>query len=216
MSVEHPPRFKGVEVVFFDLYGTLVDWRYAIGSFIAHYAGREFVEDFFECDIREVAEYRPYSLILEKCLVEVLGKAGVKASRELVESFILTFARSPPFPDTIYGLTLLKRRGLKAAILSNTERRLIDITLYGFKHLLDYVITAEDVKAYKPSLEAFVRAYEAAGVQLERVLHVSAYPQYDLVPASKLGVKTVLVDRGLGYRWEPAVKSLVELVEIID
>jgi len=203
-------------VLIFDLYGTLVDWRMSIGSFITLYAGREFVDLFFECDIREVAHYRPYSEVLSTCIREVLRVAGVDASQELVEAFILSFAKSPPFPDTIHGLMVLRKQGFKVAVLSNTERRLIDITLCGFKHLFDNIITAEDVKAYKPSIDAFKQAYRILGVEAGEVVHVSAYPQYDLIPASRLGAGTVLLDRGLGYNWSTRVKSLHELSLILS
>jgi len=199
------------KVVIFDLYGTLVDWRSTINSFISFYAGNEYTEKFFECDYREVVSYKPYSQILAKCLGEVFREAGILYSQELVESFILMFTRSPLFPDTIYALKTLQKHGFKTAILSNTERKLVDITLYGFRELFNYVITAEDVKAYKPSLDAFINAYRTIGVEPDNVIHVSAYPQYDLIPASKLGAKTILVDRRLGYSWPLKVNSLVEL-----
>ncbi|MEM2411938.1 MAG: hypothetical protein QW485_05655, partial [Desulfurococcaceae archaeon] len=77
-------------------------------------------------------------------------------------------------------------------------------------------ITAEDVRAYKPSLEAFLNAYRLLGVSTDRVVHVSAYPQYDLEPANKLGTKTVLVDRGLGYSWPIKVKNLLELPRVLE
>jgi len=88
------------KVVIFDLYGTLVDWRSTINSFISFYAGNEYTEKFFECDYREVVSYKPYSQILAKCLGEVFREAGILYSQELVESFILMFTRSPLFPDT--------------------------------------------------------------------------------------------------------------------
>lgn len=198
-------------VVIFDLYGTLVDWKYGIRSFIEFYISPSAIEDFFACDIREVLNYRPYKQVLRECLLEVAGKHGTVVSGELAEAFILTFAKSPPFPDTIYGLKVLREYGFKLVILSNTDKDLVKITLNGFKELLDHVITAEDVRAYKPSLEAFLNAYKLLGVLADQVIHVSAYPQYDLEPASKLGAKTVLVDRGLGYTWPIKVKNMLEL-----
>lgn len=203
-------------LVVFDLYGTLVDWKLAIGSFIEFYVSRDAVEDFFKCDIREVASYRPYKEILVHCLREVAERRGIQVPVELAEAFIVNFARSPPFPDTVYGLKLLRKHGFKLAVLSNTDRDLIEITLKGFRELFDYVVTAEDVKAYKPSLEAFKRAYETLGVTAREVVHVSAHTPYDLEPASKLGAKTILVDRGLGYDWPTKVKSLTELPRALE
>lgn len=197
--------------VVFDLYGTLVDWKHSIGSFVAFYVSPSAVEDFFACDIREVSSYKPYKSILAKCFREVASKYNVVVSEDLVEAFILSFAKSPPFPDTIYGLRVLKKHGFKVIVLSNTDRDLVETTLWGLRGYVDQVITAEDIKAYKPSLEAFKRTYSVLGVEPGQVVHVSAYPQYDLEPASRLGAKTVLVDRGLGYTWPLRVKNLLEL-----
>lgn len=207
---------KENRVIVFDLYGTLVDWKHSIKSFIEFYVSPSAVEDFFACDIREVLNYRPYKRVLGECFLEVASKHGAAAPSELVEAFILAFAKSPPFPDTVYGLKVLRKHGFKLAILSNTDKDLIEITLNGFKELLDYVITAEDVKAYKPSLEAFLNAYKLLGVLAGQVVHVSAYPQYDLEPASELGAKAILVDRGLGYTWPIKAKNVLELPRVLD
>ena len=203
------------KIIVFDLYGTLVNWEYSIGSFIEFYISPKAIHHFFKCDITKVSEYRPYREILEECLVETAGKYNIVVNRDLIESFILSFAKSPPYPDTIYGLKVLKKHGFKTCVLSNTDRNLIEITLNGFKELFDHIITAQDVKAYKPNKQAFLRAYEKLSVDPNRAIHVSAYPQYDLEPASEIGALTVLVDRGLGYTWPLKVNTLLDLVNVI-
>lgn len=205
------------DIVIFDLYGTLVDWRYSISRFIEFYISPKAIEDFFKCDIEQVPrEYRPYKRILKECLIDTARKHHIVLSEDLASSFIITFAKSPPYPDVVYGLKLIRNQGYRTCILSNTDRDLVEITLYGIHDLFDHVVTAEDVKAYKPRLEAFTRAYEILGIKPENAIHVSAYPEYDLVPASTLGAKTILVDRGLRYKWHLVAKNLVELLAVID
>jgi len=207
---------KKKSVIIFDLYGTLVDWKHNIGSFIEFYVSKEAVNDFFECDIREVHSYRPYKEILGKCLVEVSEKHGVLVGGDIIDSFILTFSKSPPFPDTIYGLRVLRKHGFRTAVLSNSDKDIVNITLHGFRELFDYIITAEDTKAYKPMEKAFLRAYEAMNIEPVQAIHVSAYPQYDLEPASRMGAATVLLDRGLGYSWPLKVRSILELTMVLS
>lgn len=205
------------EYVIFDLYGTLVDWRYTIARFIEFYIGKHGVEDFFKCDIERVSSgYRPYKDVLKECLNTTATKYSVVLNSDVLDAFVLAFAKSPPYPDVVYGLQLLRRLGYKTCILSNTDRDLVELTLAGFRHFFDYVVTAEDVKAYKPTLEAFTRAYKILSVEPSYVVHVSAYPEYDLIPASRLGARTVLVDRGLGYSWHITVKSLLDLPTILE
>ena len=209
---------KRAPLVIFDLYGTLIDWRYSISRFVEYYISPRAVEDFFKCDVAKTAsrEYKPYKYFLCECLNYVAEKNSVLLSSDVCDAFILSFAKSPPFPDTIYGLRLLKRNGYTLAILSNTDRDLVEITLAGIMDLVDHVITAEDVGAYKPTTEAFTRAYARLGVQPPDVVHVSAYPEYDLLPASRLGARTILLDRGLGYDWPVKVKSLLELHQALS
>ncbi len=208
---------RGIYVIF-DLYGTLVDWVKSISGFIERFISSNAVEEYFKCDleITSSGKYMPYKEILKECLSKVALKYNVLLPSDLVEAFVLHFAKSPPFPDTIYSIRLLRTRGFKVGILSNTDKDLVKITLCGLEENLNFIITAEDVKAYKPRREAFLRAYDLLGVTPLEVVHVSAYPQYDLEPAIELGAKTVLLDRGYGYKWHVSVKSLVELIEILE
>jgi len=206
-----------VKLITFDVYGTLVDWRATLGSFVGYIAGVNYVEDFFKCDLESVSGltgYKPYSEILVECLKRVCVKAGRQWSEWYGEAVALAFAKSPPFPDTILGLRALKSMGLRVAVISNTERRLIKITLAGLEHLVDEIVTAEDTGFYKPHREAFTRAYKLLGVDPSEALHVSSYPQYDLETARALGVKAVHLNR-YGYKWEPSINSLEELPAIV-
>lgn len=218
LGSEWGQRRRQAPLVIFDLYGTLVDWRYSISKFIEYYISPGAVEDFFKCDIAKTSsqEYKPYKQFLCECLSYVAEKSSVFLSSDLCDAFVLSFAKSPPFPDTVYGLKLLKRAGYTLVVLSNTDRDLVKVTLAGMEDLVDYVITAEDVGAYKPSTQAFVKAYAKLGVEPLRVIHVSAYPEYDLLPASRLGARTILLDRGLGYDWPVKVKNLLELHQVLS
>lgn len=204
--------------VSFDLYGTLVDWRSSIGSYIAHILGPGYVDLFFQCDLESVSKldgYKPYSEILSECLKKVFKDAG-RPWRDLYgEALIIAFAKSPPFPDTLVGLMLLKEKGVETAIISNTEKRLIRITLAGMEHLVDRVVTAEDIGVYKPNREAFIRAYRVFGIDHSQAIHVSAYPQYDLEAARSLGIRAVHLNR-YGYRWVPSIERLEDLVGLIS
>ncbi len=207
-------RFCGVEIVTFDVYGTLVDWRYSISSFIERYVSRDAVEEYFECDIREVSSYRLYKDILKTCLRKIMISRELRYNEDLGDAFVRIFAKSPPFPDTIYGLYLLKKNGFRTGVISNTDRDLIDVTLYGLRDLIDYIVTAQDTGFYKPDPRAFIRALEIMGVDKEKIIHVSAYPQYDLEIAERLGIRNIHLNR-YGYKWSPEIKSLDELINLL-
>lgn len=205
-------------LVSFDMYGTLVDWRAGIGSLVARLGGARAVDLFFECDLKSVRSlrgYRPYSEIISSCLREALSASGRLWRGFYAEAASLAFAKSPPFPDTILGLRILKDLGLGVAVISNTERRLARITLSGLEDLVDHVVTAEDLGVYKPDPEAFRRAYKLLGTDSGEVVHVSSYPQYDLEACRSLGIDAVHLNR-YGYEWEPQIRSLEELPEVLS
>ena len=203
-----------IEYITFDCYGTLFDWLYGIKSIIKYLTGKEDLETFFKCEQEEIKQYQPYSQVLRKCLKQVLETHGREYSEIYGRAIILLFAKSPPFPDTIPGLLKIKEKGYKTAIISNTEHQLIKLTLTGLEDLIDKTITAEDTGYYKPNPKAFTRAIELLETNPENIVHVSSYPYYDLEPARKLGIKTILIDR-YNKKWAPKIKTLEDITHLL-
>jgi 2-haloacid dehalogenase len=102
------------------------------------------------------------------------------------------------FPDTVAALERLKTK-YKLAIISNTDDDLFAQTARHLKVKFDEVITAEQAKAYKPSLTMFQLALKRLAASPERVLHAGQSVYHDVVPAKSLGMGTALVyRRGFG------------------
>lgn len=59
----------------------------------------------------------------------------------------------------------------------------------------DQIITAEQAKSYKPSLNNFRLAIDRIDLPLEQILHVAASVYHDIVTAKSLGLSTVWVNR---------------------
>jgi 2-haloacid dehalogenase len=100
----------------------------------------------------------------------------------------------PPFPDTLAALRELQRR-YKLVVISNIDNDLFAQTR---KHLhleFDGVITAEQARSYKPSLNNFQMALRKLAISPDRLLHVGQSVYHDVVPARALGISTVLVNR---------------------
>ena len=204
------------EAITFDLYGTLVDWRDGIARAL-NYIREGMVERFFEIEYRAVStlrEYAPYSRVLVEVLKNTLREFGQDFRDEYGKLIVLSFAKSPFFPDALTGLLMLKKYGYRTGIISNTDRELVEITLAGLTNLFDYVVTAEDTGYYKPDKRAFINAYKIMKVDPKKAIHVSSYPQYDLHPADQLGVRTIYIDR-YGYSWKEKVTSIDKLPELL-
>ncbi|MBD3208749.1 MAG: HAD-IA family hydrolase [Candidatus Nealsonbacteria bacterium] len=67
------------------------------------------------------------------------------------------------------------------------------------------IFTPQDTKALKPDLKVFSTVAEEMSVEPEKTIMVGDDPERDLVPAQKLGMKTVLIDRKDNYKnWRGA------------
>jgi 2-haloacid dehalogenase len=171
--------------VTFDCYGTLVDWeagmRAALGddALIAayHEAERDLESDSF----------RPYR--------DVLAEGVRRAGGADPDVLARTLADWPVFDDTGPALQALRDAGYKLGILSNVDRDLIAGTLERFPVSIDLVVTAEDVRSYKPGHAHFERFAEVARDRTSWV-HVACSLRHDIAPAVALGIPNVYIARG--------------------
>ncbi|BAY62582.1 haloacid dehalogenase, type II [Calothrix brevissima NIES-22] len=198
--------FNQIQVLTFDCYGTLIDWESGILSAIkpllsskGHNLHEENILQLFakfESEIQQ-GKYFTYREVLKK----VLQKFGehfnfVPATEEL---YILADSIQYwlPFPDTVKALKVLKQK-YKLAIISNVDDNLFAFSAQHLKVEFDWIITAEQVKSYKPSLNNFTVAIERINLPQEQILHVAGSIYHDIVPAKSLGISTVWVNRRVG------------------
>jgi 2-haloacid dehalogenase len=117
-----------------------------------------------------------------------------QASAAEVDSLHESVPAWPPFADTVAAMRELQKR-YKLVIISNIDDDLFAGTR---KHLgveFDGVITAEQAKSYKPSLNNFEMALRTLGISPDRLLHAGQSIYHDVVPARSLGISTVWVNR---------------------
>ena len=62
----------------------------------------------------------------------------------------------------------------------------------------DWIVTAQQMRGYKPRRENFELAFERIDVPRERILHVAQSLFHDHVPAKELGMTTVWINRRQG------------------
>ncbi len=193
-------RFK---VLTFDCYGTLVDWESGLLGALRpilqkHGKGlpeAELLRIYSELEGQEEAEeYRPYRHILEK-IVRCLGRRlGFSPSDQEAASLPDSIRDWLPFPDTVEALRRLKTR-YKLAIVSNIDDDLFAHTARRLEVSFDQVITAQQCRSYKPSLNNFRTAIERIGLGPEAILHCAESRRHDIAPARQLGLANVWVNR---------------------
>jgi len=198
--------FTRFQVLTFDCYGTLIDWETGIFGALrpiltAH--GRtvtdaELLEFYSELELQaeqgEQAEFRPYREVLQSVVRGFGERLGFVPSESEVRSLPESLANWLPFPDTVAALRKLKSR-YQLAITSNVDDDLFAATARRLEVQLDHVITAQQARAYKPSLRVFKLAQERIGVKPTQWLHVAQSVYHDVVPAKSLGIATVWVNR---------------------
>jgi 2-haloacid dehalogenase len=199
-------NFDQFKAITFDCYGTLIDWESgllnAIQPVLSSHGVRlrdaQVLEIYSEVEPKEQNPYRRYREVLANIVRRFGDRLGFVASENEAESLPNSLPAWLPFPDTNSALEKLKTK-YKLAIISNTDDAFFAATLRHFRMRFDEVITAEQAKAYKPSLEPFRLALQRLGLAPEQVLHVGQSVHHDVLPAKSLGLSTVLVyRRGFG------------------
>lgn len=125
------------------------------------------------------------------------GAARRGMKEDAAEALANSVGEWPAFPDTPAALASLQKR-CKLVIVSNIDRVSFARTNTRLGVEFDAVITAEDVRSYKPNLAHFHRAIEALaamGIEPHEILHVAQSLDYDHVPAKALGLATCWVRR---------------------
>ena len=99
-------------------------------------------------------------------------------------------ARWVVYDDALPALSLLKQMGLSLGVISN-----LYIGGGSLDALLGLVVTAEDAKAGKPEPPIFLMALAKASVSPAEVIYVGDQYQTDVIGASRVGIKAILIDR---------------------
>jgi 2-haloacid dehalogenase len=190
-------------VLTFDCYGTLIDWEAGIwqalhpilSSHRIDIAVDKALELYGELESEvERGEYCDYRTVLRRVLEGVGTRIGFVPTETELRHFSASVGDWPAFPDSAAALQALKRR-YKLAIISNIDDDLFALSLRQLKAQFDWVVTAQQAKSYKPSLNNFRVAIERIGLPPQGILHVAQSLFHDIVPAKSLGLSTVWINR---------------------
>src|SRR3984957_15536148 len=99
------------------------------------------------------------------------------------------------FPDVAEALGQLASFGWRLAVLTNCDDDLFAATSASLPVPFDVVVTAEQVRSYKPDLGHFRRFAEITGATPANWIHVANSWVHDILPAARMGLRSVWVDR---------------------
>jgi 2-haloacid dehalogenase len=195
--------FEAVEALTFDCYGTLIDWEQGLLSALRPVVDAHAVsaadDDVLQLYARleselESGAYLPYHEILPRVVDGFGRELGFQPSADERQALVGSIRSWPPFPDTVSALRQLKTR-FKLGVISNIDDDLFTSRL---EVDLDWLVTAQQARAYKPSLKPFELALDRMGLPASRIVHVAQSLYHDHVPARQLGLRSVWVNRRAG------------------
>jgi len=191
------------EALTFDCYGTLIDWeagilaglRPAAASAGATPSDDDLLEAYARAEATaEAGSYRRYRDILASSFIEVCHRFGIDPDPEAAAAFGGSVADWPPFPDSAEALRRLQSR-FRLGVVTNCDDDLFAASNRRLGVSFDWIVTAQSVGSYKPDPRNFEAAFAAIELPRERILHVAQSLFHDHVPAKKLGMSTVWIDR---------------------
>lgn len=219
---------RKIRVLTFDCYGTLIDWEGGARQTLAEiFRGQtlpvseeKFFEEWERRQFRLIQSYRRYREIVAESFLATCAAFELPATAADAQAFASAIGRWPAFPDTRAALERLRRR-VKLAIISNIDDEILAETVKLLGGRFDWLITAEQARAYKPAHEPFLLALKRIGAVPALIAHAAFGFEYDIGPAAALGMKTILVRRRR-LMFPPApqpdlvVEDLAELAERLE
>jgi len=228
-----------VEVLLFDVFGTVVDWRTSLQRWFQRFGRANQLEadwaglvddwrDAYEPSMAQVRQGgRPYvtlDTLHRESLGSLLGSYGLANT---LESDRREMAKAwrwlDPWPDAVAGLTRLKRKFVIGTLSNGGLGLLVDLA----KHAglpWDVVFSADLFQHYKPDASVYLGAAELLARPTSALMLVAAH-NYDLAAARSHGYRTAFVSRPNEYgprqkkdfgaedAWDYATSGLEELAE---
>jgi 2-haloacid dehalogenase len=203
----------------FDCYGTLIDWNAGIGRELERVFGAaragELLHAYHEVEpeIQREDPSRSYRDVMSVAL----ARLGAPADEQ--DALGRSLPEWDAFPEVPKALEEARAGGWRLAVLSNTDRDLLDASLARIGAEVELSVVASEIGSYKPSPGHWEEFFARSDADRERHVHVGASLFHDIAPAGALGLRTIWVNR-LGEEAEPQLdvelRSLAGLVQHLD
>jgi 2-haloacid dehalogenase len=192
-----------VRAYVFDAYGTLFDVHAAIAR-RREAAGPE-ADRFSEIWRTKQLEYAwmlsaaghyvDFWTLTERALDHAFARCP-SVDRTLRATLLDAYFKLDAFPDARAALKALKAKGLRTAILSNGNPRMLDgaVTAAGLTNDLDAVLSVDAIHIYKPQPAVYAMVTEKFEIAAADVAFVSSN-RWDVMGATAFGFRCIWVNR---------------------
>jgi 2-haloacid dehalogenase len=189
----------------FDCYGTIVDWNTGMAGALEKIVGRDagrLLSAYHpaELELEAGPGWMPYREVLTAGLASAARHEGIVLPGGADGAFVQAWPDMTGFEDVAPALTALREQGWRLAILTNCDDDLFAATRPHLPVPFDLVVTAQQVGSYKPDLGHFRAFADQTGVTAADWIHVANSWILDMLPAARMGLRKVWVDRdGTGH-----------------
>ncbi|MEJ7785279.1 MAG: HAD family hydrolase [Solirubrobacteraceae bacterium] len=215
------PLPKKVTFVSFDVYGTLIDWEEGVYQAFRKEADRdgftinrdEIIPLFHEIS-REIegGSYELYAEVLRRTALEIAKRIGWPLEPSRSGFLPDSVARWAPFKET--NTQMKKFMGKReTGLISNVDDKLLGVTRRHLPGDFELVVTAQQVRSYKPDPAHFKECERRMGSKKGWV-HIAASYYHDVEPCIKARVPVIWVNRNK-EQLEPSQKKPTEEVKTL-
>lgn len=196
-------NFERFTTISFDCYGTLIDWESgilpALRAVLTHHGkslpDARILELYGEFEAQaESGPYQSYRDVLQSVVRSFADRFQFEASSTEIDSLHESLPSWPAFPDTVPALRELQKR-YNLVVISNIDDDLLAETRKHLNVEFAGMITAQQARSYKPSINNFRLALRTLALSPDQLLHAGQSIYHDVIPAQSLGISTVWVNR---------------------
>jgi 2-haloacid dehalogenase len=197
---------RTIKAIAFDAYGTLFD-VYSIGAVAEDLfpgAGKPLAELWRDRQIDYTrirtlsGRYADFWSVTGDALDFACDRLGLTLTPASRNRLMDQYACLPPFPENLDALKQLRGLGLPLAILSNGTHQMIAsaVSAAGMEGMFDHILSADSVRKFKTSPEAYQLGPNAFGCPPSEILFVSSNA-WDVCGAAWFGYAAFWVNRSV-------------------
>jgi 2-haloacid dehalogenase/putative hydrolase of the HAD superfamily len=196
------PKRSEIEWVTTDCYGTLIDWDKGISEAFE----KEAVEDGLTLDTRALlarfyeiqyevmgGSYELYAEVLRRAAVKAAGEIGWELEPSRAQFLPDSIGSWQPFREANAAMDRLRGR-YNLGVVSNIDDKLLGISRRHLRTELDLVVTAQQVRSYKPEPAHFKECARRIGKKKGWV-HITSGLYTDVEPLLKMRVPVIWINR---------------------
>ena len=196
------PKLKDIKWVTTDCYGTLIDWEKGILEGFNKEADKDgfsfddgkLIDRFLEVQAEVMSgSYELYAEVLRRTAVKVAGELGWELEPSRAQFVPDSVARWAPFREANAAMDRLGKR-YEVGIISNIDDKLLGVSRRHLRTELDLVVTAQQVRSYKPEPAHFKECARRLGGK-RGWIHIGSGYEADVAPLLAMKVPVIWVNR---------------------